>query len=96
MTFEDFQIFCIDQQKAYIASERHRYAMARDMAIAHGHEPYEAQKWIFNTLNLWPHTITEIDTRFTELDSMEKRILEDFGDTPTMRFSYDCWLKSQA
>lgn len=92
MTFEQFQVFCADQQRSYIRDERARFRLAHNLATEHGHEPYEAQKYVFHPLGLWPLTLTEIADRFTELDKMEARIPEDFGDTPTMRFSYECWL----
>lgn len=92
MTFEQFQVFCADQQRSYIRDERWRFTQARELANDWGNASFAIQKAMFAPLNLWPLTLTEIADRFTELDKMEARIPEDFSDTPTMRFSYECWL----
>ncbi|WP_269581926.1 hypothetical protein [Roseibium sp. Sym1] len=84
-TFQEFQKICRRKQREYIASEKTRMAAAQEL--------YWQYRQAMNELGLHDLRLDEITDRIHELDRMEKQVDDQFGDNPTMRWSFSRFLK---
>ena len=87
MNFKDFQNFCKREQITYIREERRKMEKARALLRKYNQGML--------ALGLHPMSDREISERLQELDQIKHNMNVTFGDTPTMRFSHEKYLKEK-
>lgn len=86
-TFEQFQEICRHGQGGYIRQQKDLMSQAE--------EHFRAYREAMGQLGLHEMSFIQIDDRKRELARMEREVDDQFVDGPTMRWSYQRYLKRE-